>query len=193
MQDVPPPSAVSLPRRTARLILRPYQPGDLAALHDMFSREDVCRYLPWAPMDLGQARAKLEQRIRQTRLAADGDAIVLAVAEVATGRMVGELMLRLVSTSSRQGEIGWSFHPDVHGRGLATEGAREIIRMGFEELGLHRIWAGCDARNDASLRVMGRLGMRREAALVENEYLKGEWTSEVICALLATEWRAAGG
>jgi len=144
-------------------------------------------------MDRDQARAKLERRVRQAGIASEGDAMVLAAVETSSGRVVGELMLRLASDTSRQGEIGWSFHPDVHGRGFATEGAREMLRVGFAELGLHRIWAGSDARNDASLRVMARLGMRREAELVENELLKGEWTSEVVCALLESEWRTANG
>jgi RimJ/RimL family protein N-acetyltransferase len=82
-------------------------------------------------------------------------------------------MLRLKSLESRQGEIGWSLHPDAQGRGLATEGAREMLRIGFDELGLHRIVAGCDSRNTASLRVMERLGMRREAEFVDYEYCQG--------------------
>jgi len=182
--------SIELPLSTSRLLLRSYEAGDLAALHDMFGREDVCRYLPWEPMDLDQARAKIEQRLGETHIEADDDALLLAAVEVATGRMIGELMLRLVSATSRQGEIGWSFHPDVQGRGLATEGAREVLRLGFDELGLHRIMAGCDSRNVASLRVMERLGMRREAEFIDYELAKGEWAGEIICAILEDEWRA---
>ena len=105
--------------------------------------------------------------------------------------MIGEFMLRLTSAESRQGEIGWSLHPDAHGRGLGTEGAREMLRLGFDELGLHRIVAECDPRNDASIRVMERLGMRREAHHLESEFLKGEWVGSYVCALLEDEWRDA--
>ncbi len=179
----------SFPIRTSRLCLRPYEPGDLAFLHSMFAREDVCRYLPWAPMDLDEARAKLEQRVRQTRIETDGDALVLIADESDTGRTVGEFMLRLKSLASRQGELGWSLHPDAQGRGFATEAAREMLRIGFDELGLHRIVAGCDSRNTGSLRVMERLGMRREAEFVDYEYFKGEWASEIVCAMVGSEWR----
>jgi RimJ/RimL family protein N-acetyltransferase len=180
----------SFPIKTSRLALRPYEPGDLAFLHSMFSREDVCRYLPWTPMDLDQAQAKLEQRVRQTHIETDGDAFVLIAEESDTGRTVGEFMLRLKSLASRQGELGWSLHPDAQGRGFATEAAREMLRIGFDELRLHRIVAGCDSRNTASLRVMERLGMRREAEFVDYEYVKGDWASESVCALLESEWRA---
>lgn len=178
------------PLKTARMILRPYEMGDLAALHDLFGREDVCRYLMWEPMDLDQARALLERRVRQTRIEAEAEAILLAAVDAETGRVIGEFMLRFTSEKHRQGEVGWSVHPDVQGRGLATEGAREMLRLGFDELGLHRIVADCDPRNVASLRVMEHLGMRREAEFVENEFVKGEWIGEIVCAMLESEWRA---
>jgi RimJ/RimL family protein N-acetyltransferase len=182
--------APTYPVRTARLTLRPYVPDDLAALHDMFGREDVCRYLRWDPMDLDAARTLLERRVKQTHIDAQGDGILLAADERETGRMIGEFMLQLTDADSRQGEIGWSLHPDAQGRGFATEGARELLRLGFEDLGLHRIEAESDARNTASLRVMERLGMRREAHFVEDEFLKGEWTDSIVCAILESEWRA---
>ena len=178
------------PVKTARMSLRTYELDDLEAFHDLYSREDVCRYLPWEPMDLDQARAKFEQRIKQTRIEADGDPLVLTAVDSETGRTAGEFMLRLQSSDSHQGEIGWIIHPDFQGRGLATEGAQEMLRLGFDELGLHRIAAGCDPRNVASLRVMERLGMRREALFVEAVYVKGEWVDDIICAILDSEWRA---
>ncbi len=183
--------APTFPLTTARLILRPYQAGDLEAIVGLFGREDVCRYLMWEPMDIEQARALLERRLRQTRIEADGDGILLAAVAADTGRTIGEFMLRQASMTHRQGEIGWSIHPDVQGRGLATEGAREMLRMGFDQLGLHRIAAECDPRNVASVRVMERLGMRREAHFVENEFLKGEWIGSIVYALLESEWHDA--
>ena len=180
----------TLPLETPRLILRPYIEDDLTPLHDLFGREDVCRYLMWPPMDLDTTRELLERRVKQTKIDADGDAILLAVVERATGRMVGEFMLHVTSIESGQGEIGWSLHPDVQGRGLATEGAREVLRTGFDTMGLHRIVAGADPRNGASLRVMEKLGMRREALFIEMAFVKGEWIDEIIYAILASEWRA---
>lgn len=178
------------PIKTARMTLRPYEMRDLEGLHDMFGRADVCRYLPWEPMDIDQARAKLERRVQQTRIESDGDPLLLAAVDTETGRMIGEFMLLLMSSQSRQGEIGWSIHPDVQRRGLATEGAAEMLRLGFDELGLHRIVAESDPRNAASIRVMEHLGMRREALLVDSQFLKGEWIGEIICAILESEWRS---
>ena len=58
---------------------------------------------------------------------------------------------------------------------------------------MHRVVGRLDARNGPSARVLERLGMRREAHFVSNEYVKGEWTDEVVYALLEDEWRAAKG
>jgi RimJ/RimL family protein N-acetyltransferase len=192
MPDPGQPIATARPLATERMRLRAYERDDMAALHDLFGRADVTRYLMWDPMDIDQARAKLEQRLRQTRIEADGDAILFAATDAATGRFVGEFMLRVTSIESRQGEIGWSIHPDFQRRGLATEGARELLRFGFEELRLHRIAAACDSRNVGSLRVMEHLGMRREATFVESELLNGEWVGDIVCAILEDEWRASG-
>ena len=59
-----------------------------------------------------------------------------------------------------------------------------MLRLGFEGLGLHRIVAECDPRNEASIRVMEKLGMRREAHHVEAMFLKGEWVGSMVYAML---------
>jgi RimJ/RimL family protein N-acetyltransferase len=84
-------------------------------------------------------------------------------------------------------------HPDHHGRGYATEAARAMLALGFATYRLHRIEARAEPRNSASTRVLEKLGMRLEGHLRENEWVRGEWQSEVVYALLAREWRAQGG
>lgn len=63
-----------------------------------------------------------------------------------------------------------------------------MLHLAFDQLGLHRVIAWVDARNDASLRLAERLGMRRQAYLVSNEWFKGAWSDEVDLALLEDEW-----
>jgi len=182
---------LTLPLATERLVLRPFEPGDLMAVFDLYQRKEVCRYLFWGPLDLDGARDHLDGRMGRTRIGSDGDAIRLAGVDRSTGRMIGEFMLRVTSIEHRQGEVGWMIHPDVQGRGLATEAAAELLRAAFETLGLHRIVADADPRNAASLRIMEKLGMRREADYIEQFFVKGTWIDQVVCAILATEWRAA--
>src|SRR5262249_32511151 len=118
------------------------------------------------------------------------------VAELAdTGELAGDCVFFWRSEQHQKGEIGYTFNPAYQGRGLATEAAVALLRLGFEGLGLHRITGRLDARNIASARVLERAGMRREAHLVENEFVKGEWSDELVYAMLRREWEArqAGG
>lgn len=188
------------PIRTARLLIRPYTDADFDDLYDIQSRPEVARYLYWSPRDRAEVRRSLEERKRVSFLVEEGQGLTLAVelreAECAAGRsrtgrgtVIGDVLLLWTSRQHRQGEVGYIFHPDYGGRGYATEAAEVMLQLGFEQLGLHRIIGRLDARNQASARVLERLGMRREAHFVQNEFVKGEWTDELVYAILATEWR----
>ncbi len=180
----------SYPIRTDRLILRPYTPADLDGLYAIHRLPQVARYLYWEPRDREQTREALERKIGETALLEEGQSLTLAVELAATGELLGDVLLIWHSRSQRAGEIGYVFHPGHHGRGYATEAGRVMLELGFDGLGLHRIVGRLDARNEASARVLEKLGMRREAHFVDNEIVKGEWTSELVYAVLRREWRA---
>jgi RimJ/RimL family protein N-acetyltransferase len=174
---------------TERLLLRPYAEGDLDALHAIQSREDVARFLYWDPRQRDEVLEVIRRRT-DTGITGEGDTLVLAIVPRDVGFVVGDVSLTYVSETHQLGEIGFVLHPDHQGKGYASEAAREFLRIGFEDLGLHRIIGRCEARNDASARLMERLGMRREGHLIENEWVKGEWQSELVFAMLAAEWAA---
>ncbi|MGH7610823.1 MAG: GNAT family N-acetyltransferase [Candidatus Dormibacteria bacterium] len=183
---------LKLPIQTERLRLRQLQADDLDPLSDIHSRPDVVRYLYWEPRNRDQVRRWLEGSLAIPNLARDADALVLAVEELSQNQLIGTVNFFLRSVDHRQGEIGFVFHPDFQGQGLAQEAATELLRLGFETLRLHRILGRCDGRNLRSARLMERLGMTREAVMVENEWVKGEWTDEWIYAIREQEWRELG-
>lgn len=173
-----------------RLLLRPFQADDLAALLAMQSRPDVVRWLYHEPRDAEQTRELLEKKLASTEFRDGGGSIDFAVVLKQTGAVIGDVDLYLTSAEHKQGEIGFVFHPDHQGRGYATEAGRLLLDLAFREYGLHRLVGRLESRNTGSARVLERLGMRREADLVENEWVKGEWQSETIYAILDREWRA---
>lgn len=176
---------------TDRLVLRPFDSADLDALHAFHRREDVARYLFWEPRDREQVAAALERKRGEYRIVDEGQSLSLAVVEASGRSLVGEVHLAWRSREHRQGEFGFVFDPEHQGRGYATEAAGVVLRLGFADLGLHRIVGHCDARNTASARLMERLGMRREAHFVHNRIFKGRWDEELVYALLDDEWAAA--
>ena len=182
---------LSPPIETERLTLRTLRKSDLEQLLAIQSRPDVARYLYWEPRKREAVQQWLAPAMATPALEADNQCLTLAAVERESDRLAGTLSLFLRSLEHQQGEIGFIFHPEFQGRGLAAEGARVVLRLGFEVVQLHRIFGHCDGRNLPSARLMERLGMRQEAKLIQNEWVKGEWTDDWIYAILDEEWRQA--
>lgn len=175
--------------RTERLLLRPFTPGDLDALYGWRSDPEVTRFLLSGPTDREGAQEMLDQRLRQATLpTAEGQGICFAVQLHAGGTVVGEVNLDLTSEENSCGEIGYVIAKEHSGKGYASEAAAALLALGFRNMKLHRIIARSYAQHAASHRVMERIGMRKEAHFVEDEFLKGEWTSQAVHAILAREW-----
>ncbi|MCB0882388.1 MAG: GNAT family N-acetyltransferase [Thermoleophilia bacterium] len=176
---------------TDRLRLRPFRAGDLDAVVAIQTREDNARYLYRDPMTADEAAAWLAATL-QYGFAREGDRLRLAVTVPPGDVVVGYAQLHLSSALARQAELGYAIHPGHAGRGYATEAARELIRLGFETYGMHRVFARIDAGNVASVRVCERLGMRKEAHFIENDVWNGRFGDEVVYAMLAREWDGVG-
>jgi RimJ/RimL family protein N-acetyltransferase len=176
------------PIETERLVLRAFQPDDLEPLHAIYSDEEIVRYLYNDPRTLDDVRDLLARKMGGTVLQAEGDWLSAAVVLRDTDELVADVSLLWASQLHRQGELGFVVHPAHQGHGYATEASRPLLAFAFETLGLHRVIGRTEARNLGSARVLEKLGMRREAHLVENEWVKGEWQSELIYALLDRDW-----
>jgi RimJ/RimL family protein N-acetyltransferase len=176
------------PVRTDRLDLRPFSEGDFDAVLDLRSRTDVARYLLTEPLGPDEVRDFLRKAPADSVLEEAGQQLGLAVVLRETGQLVGDVVLIWCSAESELAELGFIFHPDHHGRGYAREASEAMLSLAFDGLGLHRVIGRCHADNAASYGLMERLGMRREAHFVRNERVKGEWTDELVYAILAEEW-----
>jgi RimJ/RimL family protein N-acetyltransferase len=176
------------PLETERLLMRPHVRDDLEAYHAVRADPEVVLYLYEDVLTLEKAREKLDLLMRSTALAGEDDWIDAAIVVRDTGEYAGDVAFHWVSVQHRTGEVGFVIDPAHQGQGYATEAARAMLDWGFGSFGLHRIIGRTEARNEASARVLERLGMRREALLVENEWVKGEWQSELVYAILDREW-----
>lgn len=172
------------PLRTERLLLRPFRPGDEAALTDAWADEGWTSLLLSGTMNAAEVAEMVRRRSRQH------DGLFLGLAVEHDGELVGDSVLILQGTGLSEGEIGWTVLPRHAGRGYATEAARAVLRLGFEHYGLRRIVANLDARNDRSAALCERLGMRREVHRRGDFWSKGTWTDSYEYALLREEWRA---
>lgn len=181
--------------RTERLLLRPLTKNDVENLHSSYQkRADVVRYLQWEVHDHDEPSKNLEKRMAMAELSRDGDGLMFAAElpdpDGGHGRVIGDVSVFLKSAKDAQFEVGWVFHPAVHGKGYATEAAQALLCLCFETLGAHRVFAELDPRNEASARLCEILGMRQEALLKEREMVDGQWHDMAIYALLAPEHAA---
>lgn len=179
---------ISEPVKTERLVLRPFTAADEEDMLEFESRPEVARHLYNEPRTREDNAKELAIRQEQTALRKEGDTLMLAVE--LDGKVIGYVLLIWVSETHKQGEFGYVLHPDYHGKGYASEASVEMLRLGFEKMDMHRVIGRCDAQNDASWRLMERMGMRKEAHLREAEIFKGEWGGEFHYAMLSREWHS---
>lgn len=177
----------SLPIETERLLLRAFTPADAERYQSYRGLPDTVRYMYQDPMTIEQAIERMPKYAR-LEFEKDHDVFTLAIQPKNSTALAGEILFKLDNVRAKQAEIGWSLHPDSVGRGYVTEAARALLQLGFEHFGFHRVFARIDTENAASIRVAERLGMRREAHLLENDMFNGRWGSEYVYALLATEF-----
>lgn len=175
---------------TERLLLRPLESGDVDDILPYHSDPDSVRYIPWDVRDREFVISWLEraEKYRSFRPAEPG--LLLAMVEKASGRVIGQLNAKLVDEGNNTADVGYISHPKFRGQGFVHEALKALIHYLFSVENVHRVIADIDVRNEKSVRVVERLGFRREATYIENDYLKGEWCSMHLYALLSREWRS---
>jgi RimJ/RimL family protein N-acetyltransferase len=186
----PPFSRVSWPVRTERLLIRPVTPDDFPRLFEIRATPSVAHWLTGRPATY---EAYVERYGTPERQAST---LVMEVGEA----VIGDLFLGVETpyaqievreeAAGTLGVMGWLVDPTYAGQGYATEAAAAMLRICFEDLGLHRVVAGAFADNPASVRVMEKIGMRIESRQVRASLHRDlGWVDQVEAAILADEWR----
>jgi aminoglycoside 6'-N-acetyltransferase len=176
--------------RTVRLTIRRFRAEDAAALAAYRSEPEVARYQGWEPPFLEERAAAFIAGLDATHPDTPGEWFQLAVTETASGMLIGDIGVGPDGDDPRLARIGFSLAPTHQGRGFATEAVTAVLDHLFRSRGKHRVAADCDVRNTASVALLERVGMRREAHHLASAWWKGEWTDEYVYAVLADEWLA---
>ena len=146
---------------TERLLIRPYTGADVEAFYAIVSQEEVGRYMP--PMDV--AFEKLKERLNwqiETYSQNTPEKIIrfsVGVEEKQTGKLLGWVGLGPLDIKPEEIEIYYGFGKESWGRGYATEAAAAFLAYGFEAIGLERIAAIVLPENEASIRVIEKIGL----------------------------------
>ena len=181
---------VAWPVRTDRCTLRRAVIDDVEPIRAVRAIDGVSTWLSTDATD----------RERFERHFARPDRLAVAIVVELDGVIAGDVMMRVHDAWTQtevadgaaavEAELGWVLDPALRGRGVATELVSELLRIGFDDLGLRRLTAECYAENEPSWRLMERVGMRRERHTVADAlHRSGRWLDTVGYAILADEWR----
>ncbi|MEK4563421.1 GNAT family N-acetyltransferase [Alkalihalobacillus sp. FSL R5-0424] len=168
---------------TERLQIRPFIQEDLEDVFRIYSDEEACQYLlhsAWTEEDKqDQFKKKLNNHILT-------DKKPLSLAVLHQANVIGDLSVWYTGMKDTV-EIGYSFARSAGGKGYASEAVNGLIQKLFTENGVHRVQANLDARNEASLKLCERIGMRKEAHFIQDYWNKGEWTDSIVFGMLESD------
>lgn len=173
-----------------RLLLRPLRRPDVERVVAYRSDPLVARYQSWdVPYTVSQAHSLLEEA-RHLPVGTRGVWCQLGLELRSTRELVGDIGFRVLADDTAQAEIGFTLAIAHQGQGYASEAALRLLRYMFEDLELHRVRAMCAAENEASARLLKRVGMRLEGHCKQASFFKGKWTDDLWFAQLRQEWQS---
>jgi RimJ/RimL family protein N-acetyltransferase len=174
---------------TKRLALREFAPSDWMALRDYQSDPRYLEFYPWKSPDEVDTLHFVSDYIDWAR-EAPRLRIQLAIILKEEDRFIGTIGLRAKPDQPRVARLVYELNPHDWGKGFAQEAAAAMLKYGFDELGLHRVWSDTIEQNNRATIVLERLGFRREGRLRENKWMNDYWYDSLAYAILADEWRA---
>lgn len=176
--------------RGDRVTLRRLKLADVKPFVAHRSDPDVARYQSWeAPYPLADGE-RLIKAMQREHPDTPGQWFQFAVVLSSTGELIGDCGTKSDAADPRQAEIGYTIAKQQHGRGYGIDTVRTLFGYLFENRDKHRVTASCDPRNAGSIRLLERIGMRREGHTLESSWFKGERADDLLYAMLNREWEA---
>jgi ribosomal-protein-alanine N-acetyltransferase len=183
----PPPSVPRLD--SDRLVLRELRPGDAEDLFRVFADEEAMRYWSYRPFTtLDQAHRLLESLAQSVR---EGIGLHWAITLRGDDRLIGRCGFNEWRKAHRRGDISYIVAREQWGKGVVSEALRAMLAHGFGPMDLHSVEAGVTPGNDASTRMLEKLGFRLEGHLRESYWAEDRFVDSLIYSLLRSDWQAA--
>lgn len=177
----------SLELHTERLLLRSIKLDDAEALFKYRSDPLINQYQAWIPKSIDDVYDFIENQVSQTiNLIGTWHQFVIIKKE--TNELIGDTGIHFLDSDNDQVEIGCTLDIYHQGKGYATEALKELINYIFTELHKHKIIGSIDPRNSKSIKLVERLGFRKEAHIKNSVLIRGEWTDDLVYAILKNEW-----
>ena len=172
---------------TQRLLLKALDIRDTKTMFAYRSDPAVTRYQVWRPESEEELKAFI-RKMNETGFNVEDSWFQLGVYLKGNQELIGDLGLHFLPPGNLQIEIGFTIRPTLQRRGYAAEAVEELINYLFNRMHKHRITASVDPKNAASIALLEKMGMRKEAHFRQSIWIADRWEDEVIYAVLNEEW-----
>ncbi|OVE56529.1 GNAT family N-acetyltransferase [Chryseobacterium mucoviscidosis] len=171
---------------TERLLIRDLTLDDKQAIFNYRSDAEANKFQGWIPETLKDVEQFIERNNKEFNQPESWYQVLIT--EKDTKAVIGDIGIHFFGAENLQVELGITLNKDFQGRGYASEALKGVINFLFSDLKKHRIMASVDPENIDSLKLMERIGFRKEGHFVKSLFWKNNWTDDVIYALLREEW-----
>jgi RimJ/RimL family protein N-acetyltransferase len=174
--------------KSRRIILRPLRKNDAQDVFSYRSQPDIFKYQSWQPNKIVEVEQFIDSQIV-------GEPNIpntwfqLAICKSDSDGLIGDCGLHFLAKDSNHVEIGITLKREEQGLGYATEALELAFNFVFGKLKKHRISGSVDPNNRASIRLMERMRMRKEAHFIESIWLNNRWSDDIVYAILDREWK----
>lgn len=171
---------------TERLIIRPINIDNKNEIFEYRSDAETNKYQGWIPKTIDDVETFIGKISKQMN--EPGTWFQFVIIEKETQKVVGDLGIHFFDSENKQVEIGCTLNKKFQNKGYATESVKRVIDYLFKELNKHRIITSIDPNNENSIRLVERIGFRKEAHFVESLFINGKWVDDLIYALIEKDW-----
>ncbi|AFC30545.1 GNAT family acetyltransferase [Paenibacillus mucilaginosus 3016] len=164
-----------------RVRLRPFETEDIKELQ-RWSNDPVSILLVGrAP----QAYEQIERQIMSKRQKGD---LLLAI-ENEENKLIGWVFLKDIEHEHGRAGIGILLAPEARGQGYGKEAMKAMIRIGFDQLRLHKIYLTTRGLNEQAIALYKKIGFVIEGKLREHAFCDGQYYDTYYMGMLKSEWQ----
>ncbi len=160
---------------TDRLLIRPITIDDKNEIFRYRRDKEINKYQGWIPETIEDVEIFIGKVSKQ-------------INDKKTQKIVGDLGIHFLDSENKQVEIGCTLNKDFQNQGFATESLKRVIDYIFNELKKHRIITSIHPDNKNSIRLVERIGFRKEAHFIESLFINGKWVDDLIYAIIEKDW-----
>ncbi len=171
---------------TERLLIRPITIDDKNEVFEYRRDKETNKYQGWIPETIEDVEVFIGKISEQINVPETWFQFVIIDKE--TQKIVGDLGIHFIDSENKQAEIGCTLNKDLQNKGFATESVKKVIDYLFNKLNKHRIFTSIDPDNKNSIRLVERIGFRKEAHFIESLLINGKWVDDLIYALIEKDW-----